>query len=460
LNLKNLAFAKACGGILVNYCWKEEDARNSYQLAQQYGLPPAQVYFGVDVWAQNKSSFTHPRVTYPEFRGGGTHTGIAVDKLAQIGLSAGIFAPAWSFEHFPTHSYAVECAMWDGSSLPADITCSCGDAKVYHPSNRSSYITSSARQYPAGSNRFFYTDFNRGFGGHSTEASKRIYGGKTMHACLSSQSVLPHIAMTSVRGRDVDNDGVNILSQRLEDVMGESHLAIEAQSVSTVDDMGTQTYESWIPLFKFAMPADGSLQLTLSYKGLLQSPTASTSFYLQSTNGTRFLTIERISDRQLHCTSACLGEEENGHTQFQELGVHVRAPRFGQQITRILEVHKIGIVPRIADSVPYHFSLDNVRLERQGEGEAEHRRLSWTYHDRRERGARVPGMPYSEITGPFSYFVVNIDSMELGRVYALECIVPKSLAKELSGTDREVGVTGFGFDGKKLAQINMKLELE
>ena len=70
------------------------------------------IYFGVDVWAQNKSSFTHPRVTYPEYGGGGTNTGVALARLSDTGQSVGIFAPAWSFEHFPGHERDVERTVW------------------------------------------------------------------------------------------------------------------------------------------------------------------------------------------------------------------------------------------------------------------------------------------------------------------------------------------------------------
>jgi len=459
LNVKNLPFAKACGGILVNYCWNEKEARHSYQLANKHGLSPDQVFFGVDVWAQNKSSFTQPRVTYPEFGGGGTHTGIAVNKLAEIGLSAGIFAPAWSFEHFPTRGHGIECAMWDGHSLPEDLTCSCGDPRSYHPANRMSCITLSARQYPAGSDSFFHSDFNRGFGRHNELAAKRIYGSKTIHAQLSSQSVLPHMATTSVRDGDVDN-GVNILSQRLEDTMGNTHLEIEAHSTSPLEDKTTQIYERWLPLFKLAMPADGALELTIAYKGLVGLPMASVSFYLRFSNRTRFLTAKKTGEMQFHRTSVCLDDEVAYHAQLEELGLHVRAPHLGERTMRILEVHKISIVPRITELMSRHASLDNVRLERGGEGETEHHRLCWTYYDRSEEGTQVPGMPYSKVTGPFSYFVINIDGIDMDRVYALECIVPESIVKELKGTYCETGVTGFGFDGKKLAQSSVRVHID
>jgi hypothetical protein len=456
-----MVFAKACGSILINYCWKEDDARNSYQLASQTGLPPEQVYFGVDVWAQNKSSFTRPRVTYPEFGGGGTHTGIAVNKLADVGLSAGIFAPAWSFEHFPANGRAVERAMWEGASLPDNLTCSCGDTKSYHPADRSSpCIKSSARQHCAGSESFFYTDFSRAFGLHDEKATKDVYGGKAMHAQLSSQSILPYPARTNIPDSDID-DGVNKLSQHITDTVETSHLCIEARSVLPPENRQAELCESWLPLFKLGMPADGSLQLTIAYQCLVQPTLATASFYLKFANGThRLLAADKSSNETTSSISLFHDAKAGDLTQLSELGVHLLAPNLGSQTTRILEVHSIGIIPRIADTQPHHVSIDNIRVERRGEGETEHWRLCWTYQDHKQGAARVLGMPYSDITGPFSHFIVEISGVCMGRVYARECIVPEALAKSLEDDGEELCIKGYGFDGKELAREFVRLQVD
>ena len=107
-------FACACSNILTNYCWKDIDVSESLKWSLYSKLlPKGNIYFGVDVWAQNKSDFRHPRVTWPEVGGGGTNTGMAVRKIADYCLSVGIFAPAWSFEHFPDHGRHLERAVWE-----------------------------------------------------------------------------------------------------------------------------------------------------------------------------------------------------------------------------------------------------------------------------------------------------------------------------------------------------------
>ncbi|KAI4910436.1 hypothetical protein J4E90_007872 [Alternaria incomplexa] len=95
LTSSNLKFADACENLLTNYCWTDIHVSESIKLGQYAGYlgPYAKgkkksIYFGVDVWAQKKSSFTHPRVTYPEYGGGGTNTGVALARLSDTGLSA------------------------------------------------------------------------------------------------------------------------------------------------------------------------------------------------------------------------------------------------------------------------------------------------------------------------------------------------------------------------------------
>jgi hypothetical protein len=455
LNSKNISFAKACGGVLINYCWKEADAINSYGFAEEYDLLPRQVFFGVDVWAQNKSSFTHPRVTYPEYGGGGTNTGIAVDKLAELGLSVGIFAPAWSFEHFPGRGRVVEPAIWDGRPLPENITCSCGSTHTYHPSDRGCSVTRSAQQYSVGSENFFYTDFCRGFGRHSEKETNRIYSGKAMHSQLASQSVLPHMPRAGAL-----QGSANTLCQRLEDVVGKTFLVIESHSVLPVGNVESHMYDQWLPVFKMGMPMALSLELSILYRSFPLPPLATTSLYLKCTTQTRLFMLEASNDLQLRKIPISLEDEVGENVWLDEIGVHVRALQFKEQRTRILEIHEIRVVPREADRVSCQFSLDGLRLEKRGEGETEHRRLCWSYHARGDVELGTFGMPCSDITGPFSYFAVTVDGLDVGRAYALECLIPELLIKELKGTEVVVAVEGIGFDGRKLGHAKVRLHID
>ncbi|KAF1990627.1 glycoside hydrolase family 85 protein [Aulographum hederae CBS 113979] len=164
LNKKNLAFVQACGSLLTNYCWRDQDANSSRECAIQNQIPLENIYFGVDVWAQNIQHGPHKRVTYPPKGGGGTNTGVAVERLKSLGFSAGVFGPAWSFEHFGSSSQEVECAVWSGEVLPADLGCDCRPAHPHHTLEYQSHpMVKSAREFPLGSEHFLYSDFTLPF---------------------------------------------------------------------------------------------------------------------------------------------------------------------------------------------------------------------------------------------------------------------------------------------------------
>lgn len=135
----------------------------------------------------------HPRITYPE-DGGGTNTGFAVEKLADIGFSAGVFAMAQTFEHLPTSGRAVECSMWDGEALTDDIECPCGKYRLHYPKLYVHHpITGFTRDYSAGSECFFFSTFDRWFATHMRELDS-IYDGRSTHLQLGAQSVLLHLS--------------------------------------------------------------------------------------------------------------------------------------------------------------------------------------------------------------------------------------------------------------------------
>ncbi|USP80563.1 glycoside hydrolase family 85 protein [Curvularia clavata] len=423
LNTSNIKFATACGSILTNYCWKDADAENSLQLALSSEFPPENIFFGIDVWAQNKSSFTHPRVTYPEYGGGGTNTGIAVAKLGGLGLSAGIFAPAWSFEHFPGHGRDVERAVWRGTLLPHDLDCSCGDCLSRHRPNQAFAILKNAKERVAGSENFFYTDFSRAFATHN-EASNHLFSGCSIHAQLSSQSILPLPTMIEYSNQPVK------LWHRLHSTTRLSCLVIEAvQTRLDIDD----TTEVWLPLFKLDMPANGSLQVEIcSCNVSLPAGHSVVSFYIRTTEGVLFSDIAPGKGLQ---RTIDVPKSPIPNTRIQELGVCLKGSlgtTLGKALP-LLEIMTVRIVPISTLQMPSSFSIDQMRLEKQGEGDCEHVRLSWSFRHGIEAEWKDAGIPYSNITGPFSHFAIYANGAMLGKVYALEHILKKAFVEQNMG---------------------------
>ena len=75
LTMKNIEFARAAGALFTNYKWTEVNLQSSETLARKYDMDMREIYFGIDVWAQNTNMPGPPRVTFPSEGGGGTNTG-------------------------------------------------------------------------------------------------------------------------------------------------------------------------------------------------------------------------------------------------------------------------------------------------------------------------------------------------------------------------------------------------
>ncbi len=76
LTQKNLSFALAADALFTNYEWLPENVFHARQVAVKNDINTEDVYFGIDVWAQNTNMSGPPRVTYPPEGGGGTNTGV------------------------------------------------------------------------------------------------------------------------------------------------------------------------------------------------------------------------------------------------------------------------------------------------------------------------------------------------------------------------------------------------
>jgi hypothetical protein len=404
-----------------------------------------QVYFGIDVWAQNTTKLSHPRVTYPEYGGGGTNTGVAIAKLAEMGLSAGVFASAWSFEHFPGHGRDIERTIWEGTPLPDDVACSCGDCKKRHQPNVAKPIVKYARQFNAGSDAFFYTDFSRAFGTHKDQEQKALFDGFAIHSQLSSQSLLPL--------PEISSDTGNPLRHRLESFAGQAQLVVEAcDSSLLMGDVLTSDGPQDLPLFKLDMSADGSLQLQISFRTFAKH---GVSFYVKVSGIKRLLSTRQTRNTDLLETVISVPLSSMPNPRLEELGVHVDFIQAEISTTKLVEVDFICIQPVLSKKTLQSHKIFDIHVSSQGEGEMQHLRLHWSHTS---DGQPAQGVPYSAITGPFSYFELVVDGLRLGRSYAAEHVLPDWLVKETVGRKALVDITGVGFDGRVLASAGSVLQ--
>ena len=75
---QNLDFALAADAFFTNYRWSETEILRTQGAAKSHCMNFAEIYFGIDVWAQNTNTnmIGRRRITYPREGGGGTLTGL------------------------------------------------------------------------------------------------------------------------------------------------------------------------------------------------------------------------------------------------------------------------------------------------------------------------------------------------------------------------------------------------
>lgn len=447
LTQKNLVFAKAAGTILTNYDWTYEKLIESKKLALTSGVNPQDVAFGIDVWAQNTHPKQIPRHTYG---GGGTNTGVAVAELSKAGLSAGIFAPAWPFEHFPDCSLAVQCAMWEGDKLPDDLRCDCEPRELHHDGKyRNHAITRFAHESPAGSDSFFHTNFARAFG--EEPDSGRIF------VDMGAMSILPRLSNASPRD---DNGEEEQVAETLTGILlsnpARVSLALRSKRAS---DINAKAYTS-LTLYRLSMT--GFLVASITYRKPRTPPQMHISIDLVGSGHSIPLPIEACSSNTVEAHINCTKDSKTGtcgsltaiavviDTEFSPFPISETAP--------VLEILEITIKPQ--NSKPRNCNIASPVLSCH-HNDLEQIRLSWTcQHDLNDGSGTDDRLPYSSVTGPVSQFIIYVDEKAVGRAYGLCFLVDDALAENLGwkaagpdhkiAADSEIKIEGVGFDGTVL----------
>ncbi|KAF2756289.1 hypothetical protein EJ05DRAFT_502747 [Pseudovirgaria hyperparasitica] len=471
LSLRNLAFAKAAGSILTNYRWTGEGASSSIKLAQEHQIPLSNIFFGIDVWAQNTHTTGPKRVTYPSKGGGGTNTGLGVAKLAELNLSAGIFAPAWSFEHFPSQGRNVEKAMWHGTELPPDTHCDCADASVHRDSSyKNNPISRYAQQRPAGSLSYFYTDFERGFA-PLTDTQTSSMEGKGFQSRLAHQSILPDIFTLSQPPECPSSP--NLIAHLQPQP---SRLQIIRREPSGRSGPGANMS---LPLFRVSLK--GYLRLQVNYTLLSPlPPNHIIKIYVKlrkcQTNMISFElpVVPAHEQRQIYTN---IYESLNpGHDRFEavitEIGVEyivddakLEEDVPGPQVvdgnivgsrTPLIDIHSLAILPPGISRLACE--IGDIRVLRHLVDDTEQLRLAWSFTESDD--CRIAMLPRSNMTGPFAHFDVRIDELPVQRTYALQYIFQASSVQKLRGGDKvEVQITGIGYDGQMCASKVLHISL-
>jgi hypothetical protein len=454
VSYRNLDFFKACGEILTNYAWDKSLLEQAVHFAQE-PLKREHIYFGIDIWAQNHpQSFLHPRITYPKFGGGGTNTGFAVNEAMAQGVGVGLFAPAWSWEHFSVNQGpAVNQTVWEGVDLPPDTRCGCfqdtGTIKDHTMLLPGCGITKSATRSKAGTTSFFWTDFARAYERHP-EALDSFYEGKPIYSQLSAQSILPMQWRTT----------------KTDDQM-RAWLSITNKLTVGVP-AGNPTNEPLAfpaHLYSLDITVDQDILYRVRYKTLINDPKWKYSLIIGTKHGPRTTEFYKdlefsadVIEREININASLFGVGDVPHiTRLGVLITIAQGASITLEPTAALEIHNMCLVPFKAEWRMPEVQVSNIQVKQVGN--PEHTRLCWDLQERprltetwmnvnshnfkRERPKDSRAIPYSVLTGSVSHFIVEIDGKVIGRVYGCQMVLPPILAQR----DIDVGITPVQFGG-------------
>ena len=322
----------------------------------------------------------------------------ATHVLAKEHFSTAIFAPAWSYEHFPTSipartnflqgvgsiAKAVDRSVWEGFALPENLCCDCRGGRPHHNGDYlNTPIVASSREYPAGSSCYLHTDF--------TQAFKRENG--FLRSCLGSQSILPHLLPTPAPDwKSIARYSGPLLHGQLEDGV----LSIRARLAGRVDSHADReaftVTTSRLGLFKVDMHGNRDLQAIISYSSVAQRKSCTAGFYTGYQNEDaqhleykyHVIPLAKRSDSLDAARRDCKAIEAfrlkpRQSARLVEIGVFCEDTADSQEEREILRLTSLTIAP------PYDVGIDiiiqDIRMTQRGQGPNAELRLTWSWDD-------------------------------------------------------------------------------
>ncbi|KAL8789645.1 MAG: hypothetical protein Q9213_001081 [Squamulea squamosa] len=487
LTTLNRQYAEAADGLFTNYRWTDKKLAESKLLATGAGIPNENIFFGIDLWAQNTNMPGPPRVTYPSKGGGGTNTGFvgfptlnvickslrklkAMKTLSPDGFSTAAFAPAWTFEHFPTSrpscasgrgpsvAQQVDESLWTGASLPEELFCDCHGRKPHHTAfYRDNPIVRFAQEYPTGSSSFFESTFKQAFW-------EKPQTNQVLPA-LSSQDPSPNLIPLSMQDWEEIHEGpmARVLYGKLN---SNTQVADHITSLIVFTKMAgcweegedqfvncgaagktPRQVAKRLRLYKLDMPADGSLEATVEARNNTRLQCGFYVAYGNPDGQPLEYTDHAMPLPGLSPGSFISFPIQNSKQRLVEFGVFLEGGPDQSQPMALLDINSIVIKPlkaREVEALETTFTIRDIRLVKKVRGSQTDKRNAWRWTKKTElQGQLWPvGMPWSQTTGPFSSFTVHVGrSKVIAEAFCTECSLKP---EEVEALDENVGVQVVG----------------
>ena len=345
--------------------------------------------------------------------------------LADTSVSTAVFAPGWTHEHFSCELNGLEAvsdrvsrSLWEGTALPELLDCDCR-GRPHHSSQYQSYpILESAIEYPAGTYEYFSTDFSSAFGACSSEPT----GAPQILPCLGLQSISPRKSKAKLveAASSLLADGVYVKLSRNEKKIKRS-LSVKISNTSVVERRAkTKAGErKHLELYKLALECKQKLSLTTSYsvcESLRLDEGCSSGLYISILTQSGPIRNHYVPLGLEQSTMSTLSYEIRGLSAISKiiaLGFYSEG-QSGENLVELFQCHSLSIVPSMAlvSASRSMFSILDLNVKWTTINGKEEGRLQWDWSG--DRAAWPSCFPWSQVTGPFSHFVVRRDLIEIG----------------------------------------------
>ncbi|KAL7270457.1 hypothetical protein RUND412_006843 [Rhizina undulata] len=414
LTLLNAPFFYVTDGIFTNYFWRQFQHFHTSVMARVMSRP-ADVYTGIDCYGRGSLG------------DGGFGVGMALKEIHKEGLSTALFAPGWTYENFDGKDFhAVDRKFW------------IGDEEEKRARGHGA-IADYATLRECGTEDFFYTNFNRGFGSSFWLKGKKVCHQPWVH--IGSQSILPSFCPKYTSPLQWKNSQTTAYT-------GGNSIAI------TILPLSQPSMLYLCPLYKLGAKWSKDLIFQFSIK-LPQSDAKGLSFYYELTKpgSTTFHTYELESftsnppgEGGWITASTHLPAPEwlvNNNTTITQFGVSYRPPSMPSTTAEILIIGELLLTTLDTESDNQPSFISSVLTQCITPGKI---KLTWSVYA--THGSEVlrekrkkPGM-WSERTKDFAYFLVWRGTVLMGVAYALDYLVREDQVGE--GEWRVDGVTWEG----------------
>ena len=397
--------------------------------------------------------------------------------LAQEGFSTAVFAPAWTYEHFPicpsnhpngarTPSMArsVERALWEGCQLPVEVCCNCHGRPHHTRDYRKHPILHYAREFPAGSLSYLYTDFTRAF----------LSESNGVRSCISSQAVFPHVEPTAILESERLNDEPSTQALRFKLEAGLLCVRMIRKSCQEVElgrQESSKLHDILVPeeepmhlcLFKLNMPGDGSLRAnahfacssvsgTIGFYSAYQGPNrARLEFSYHAVLPGNLVASESPSWLDSSNTASICLQAPASKYQLVEFGVFGQGYALDKASQVVMMVKSIGIAPSV--ELDHNFHIVNISVLQQNKNTDVEMQLTWQWEGSEDRWPE--GLPWSKTTGPFSHFAIFIDGEDAGTAHSLKFPLREEDFERSEEKRVVVSIDGHLFGGGTIASSPM-----